>query len=86
MQANPKKNYVLLGTNSVIDQMKVFGLTRQRSYAERWQELITQATPIFNKLVDMAGNVGELRMYRVWIGVHMIWDGCIVPEREGRCI
>lgn len=55
MEANPMKNYVLLGTNAVIDQMKVMSLTRQRNYADRWQELISQATPIFNKLVEIAG-------------------------------
>mmetsp|Transcript_144407 Transcript_144407/g.350632 ORF Transcript_144407/g.350632 Transcript_144407/m.350632 type:complete len:465 (-) Transcript_144407:222-1616(-) len=55
MEANPMKNYVLLGTNAVIDQMKVMNLNRQRNYADRWQELITQATPIFNKLVEIAG-------------------------------
>merc|ERR1712032_67726 len=55
MEANPAKNYVLLGTNAVIDQMRVNNLNRQRNYADRWQELISQATPIFNKLVEIAG-------------------------------
>mmetsp|Transcript_46707 Transcript_46707/g.99918 ORF Transcript_46707/g.99918 Transcript_46707/m.99918 type:complete len:497 (-) Transcript_46707:303-1793(-) len=55
MEANPLKNYLLLGTNSVIDQMKVMNIKRQRNYADRWQELISQATPIFNKLVEIAG-------------------------------
>merc|ERR1719401_1874352 len=55
MEANPRKNYVLLGTNAVIDQMKVMNMKRQRNYAERWEELISQATPIFNKLVEIAG-------------------------------
>merc|ERR1719330_2221934 len=55
MEANPTKSYVLLGTNAVIDQMKVMNVRRQRNYAERWQELISQATPIFNKLVEIAG-------------------------------
>ena len=54
MQRHPRKSYLLLGTNAVIDQMKVMGLNRQRAYAERWQELITQATPVFNKMVDLA--------------------------------
>merc|ERR1719316_1565686 len=35
--------------------MKVVNLNRQRNYAERWEELISQATPIFNKLVEIAG-------------------------------
>ena len=30
-------------TRAVIDQMKVMGLNRHHAYAERWQELITQA-------------------------------------------
>merc|ERR1712039_181234 len=34
---------------------KVMSLSRQRNYAERWQEVISQATPIFNKLVEIAG-------------------------------
>merc|ERR1719262_943663 len=55
MEANPAKSYVLLGTNSVIDQMKVVNLNRQRNYAGRWEELISQATPIFNKMVEIAG-------------------------------
>eukprot|EP00397_Hematodinium_sp_SG-2012_P023410 GEMP01024318.1.p1 GENE.GEMP01024318.1~~GEMP01024318.1.p1 ORF type:complete len:487 (+),score=117.30 GEMP01024318.1:125-1585(+) len=55
MEENPRKNYTLLGTNTVIDQMKVVGLSRKGNYAERWQELISQATPVFNKLCEIAG-------------------------------
>jgi len=55
MESNPRKNYCLLGTNTVIDQMKVAGLTRKGNYAERWQELISMATPCFNKLCEIAG-------------------------------
>merc|ERR1719424_2097790 len=33
----------------------VMNLNRQRNYADRWEELISQATPIFNKLVEIAG-------------------------------
>merc|ERR1719390_308836 len=35
--------------------MKVMQVGRQRNYADRWSELITQATPIFNKMVEIAG-------------------------------
>lgn len=55
MEKNPRKNYCLLGTNTVIDQMKVSGLVRKGNYAERWQELISMATPVFNKLCEIAG-------------------------------
>jgi len=55
MEANPKKGYTLLGTNTVIDQMKVVGLNRKGNYAQRWMELISMATPVFNKLCEIAG-------------------------------
>merc|ERR1719453_1514794 len=35
--------------------MKINNLNRGRNYAERWEELISQATPIFNKMVEIAG-------------------------------
>jgi len=55
MEENPTKGFTLLGTNTVIDQMKVVGLLRKQNYAERWQELISMATPCFNKLCEIAG-------------------------------
>jgi len=55
MEANPAKSYVLLGTNAVIDQMKVMNLNRQRNYAERWEELISQATPSSTSLSRLPG-------------------------------
>ena len=54
IEEHMRDNYTILGTNQVIDQMKVLGLKRNRNYAERWDELISQATPVFNKLVDIA--------------------------------
>ena len=53
---HPKKAYVLLGTNAVIDQMKVMGLKRQANYANRWEELMSTATEVFNSLVAYAGS------------------------------
>ncbi|CDJ56856.1 SPRY domain-containing protein, putative [Eimeria maxima] len=55
MERHPKKAYVLLGTNAVIDQMKVMGLKRQANYANRWEELMSTATEVFNSLVAYAG-------------------------------
>eukprot|EP00920_Eleutheroschizon_duboscqi_P030094 GHVT01072990.1.p1 GENE.GHVT01072990.1~~GHVT01072990.1.p1 ORF type:complete len:785 (-),score=73.81 GHVT01072990.1:314-2668(-) len=63
MARYPAKNYVVLGTNALIDQMKVVGIRRQGNYAERWQELITTATPLFNRLVEMASR-GEIQVPR----------------------
>jgi len=54
ISANPLKNYVLLGVDSVIEQMRL-NLSGDKTFAGRWPELLKQATPIFNLLVDIAG-------------------------------
>lgn len=56
MENNATKSYVLLGTNAIIDQMKVMGLKRHANYAARWEELMSTATVVFNKLVAYAGS------------------------------
>ncbi|KAL8426667.1 hypothetical protein Efla_005924 [Eimeria flavescens] len=56
MEKHAAKSYVLLGTNAVIDQMRVMGLKRQANYAERWEELMSTATEVFNQLVKYAGS------------------------------
>ncbi|GAB2298730.1 hypothetical protein Dimus_032804 [Dionaea muscipula] len=50
----PEKRYVLLGTNLVLDQMKVPGLTRKHNYGERFDRLMDRATEIFNTLLSRA--------------------------------
>jgi len=75
MEENPRKNYCLLGTNTIIDQMKVSGLLRKANYAERWQELITMATPVFNKMCEIAANSTR----------HIILDQTnVFPKARGR--
>ena len=53
---NPEKKFNLLGTNSLIDRMKVMGLRRKGNYNERWDELIKKCTECFNVLMRMAKN------------------------------
>ena len=48
--ANPDKRYNILGTNLIMEKMKVTGLTRKRNYHGRWEELIKKATGILNTL------------------------------------
>ena len=50
----PEKRYNILGTNTLIDKMKVMGLTRNRNYAGRWDALITKCTECFNVLLRRA--------------------------------
>ncbi|KAL8275905.1 hypothetical protein Esti_000167 [Eimeria stiedai] len=55
-ERHASKAYLLLGTNAVIDQMRVVGLKRQRNYAGRWDELMSTANEVFNSLVVRAGS------------------------------
>ncbi|XP_063684828.1 heterogeneous nuclear ribonucleoprotein U-like protein 1 isoform X2 [Bolinopsis microptera] len=48
--AHPDKRYNILGTNLIMEKMKVTGLHRKRNYHGRWEELIQKATGILNTL------------------------------------
>ncbi|XP_027931572.1 heterogeneous nuclear ribonucleoprotein U-like protein 1 isoform X3 [Vigna unguiculata] len=54
---HPEKRYVLLGTNLILDQMKVPGLLRRNNYGERFDLLMDRATGIFNILLSRAANI-----------------------------
>ncbi|KAF3954508.1 hypothetical protein ACB098_05G197800 [Castanea mollissima] len=54
VKEHPEKRYVLLGTNLILDQMKVPGLTRKQNYGERFDRLMDRATAIFNTLLPRA--------------------------------
>uniref|UniRef100_A0A671RPM3 Heterogeneous nuclear ribonucleoprotein U-like protein 1 n=1 Tax=Sinocyclocheilus anshuiensis TaxID=1608454 RepID=A0A671RPM3_9TELE len=51
---NPEKKYNILGTNAIMENMKMMGLRRQRNYAGRWDILIQQATQCLNRLIQIA--------------------------------
>lgn len=51
---HPEKYYNILGTNTLIDKMKVMGLTRNRNYSGRWDMLINLCTPCFDLLMKIA--------------------------------
>uniref|UniRef100_A0A8C1M370 Heterogeneous nuclear ribonucleoprotein U like 1 n=1 Tax=Cyprinus carpio TaxID=7962 RepID=A0A8C1M370_CYPCA len=53
-EENPDKKYNILGTNAIMEKMKVMGLRRQRNYAGRWDILIQQATQCLNRLIQIA--------------------------------
>ncbi|XP_034244249.1 heterogeneous nuclear ribonucleoprotein U-like protein 1 isoform X2 [Thrips palmi] len=52
---NPEKLLNILGTNNLIDKMKVMGLPRKRNYSGRWDALIDKCTKCLNKLFEIAG-------------------------------
>ena len=51
---HPEKKYCVLGTNTIMDKMKVMGLMRKRNYHGRWDALIKQATDTLNKTFKIA--------------------------------
>lgn len=51
---HPEKKFHILGTNTVMDKMKVMGLMRKRNYHGRWDALIKQATDVLNKIFKIA--------------------------------
>ncbi|KAK5869116.1 hypothetical protein PBY51_010073 [Eleginops maclovinus] len=53
-ETNPEKKYNILGTNAIMDKMKVMGLRRQKNYSGRWDLLIQQATQCLNRLIEIA--------------------------------
>lgn len=54
MQKNhPQKRYNIIGTDTLIDKMRVMGLPRKRNYHGRWEVLIDKATKCLNKLFTM---------------------------------
>uniref|UniRef100_A0A674BX06 Heterogeneous nuclear ribonucleoprotein U-like protein 1 n=1 Tax=Salmo trutta TaxID=8032 RepID=A0A674BX06_SALTR len=53
-EEHPAKNYNILGTNAIMEKMKVMGLRRQKNYSGRWDVLIQQATQCLNRLIQIA--------------------------------
>eukprot|EP00794_Sanderia_malayensis_P007951 gene7951-8808_t len=51
---NPEKKYFMLGTNNIIDKMRIMGLTRKGNYHSRWEALIKQATNCLNVWLKIA--------------------------------
>ncbi|KAJ4703369.1 heterogeneous nuclear ribonucleoprotein U-like protein 1 [Melia azedarach] len=51
---NPEKRYVLLGTNMILEQMKVPGLLQKHNYSERFDCLMGRANAIFDTLLYRA--------------------------------
>uniref|UniRef100_A0A8C1T130 Uncharacterized protein n=1 Tax=Cyprinus carpio TaxID=7962 RepID=A0A8C1T130_CYPCA len=53
-EMNPEKKYNILGTNAIMEKMKVMGLRRQRNYSGRWDILIQRATQCLNQMIQIA--------------------------------
>ena len=53
---HPEKRYNVLGTNNIMDKMKVMGLTRKRNYHGRFEMLMQEAGKVHSKLLQIAQN------------------------------
>lgn len=51
---NPEMRYNIIGTDTLIDKMKVMGLPRKNNYHGRWDVLIDKASKCLNKLFEIA--------------------------------
>ncbi|KAL3877155.1 hypothetical protein ACJMK2_034903 [Sinanodonta woodiana] len=51
---HPDKRYNIIGTDTLIDKMKVMGLPRKNNYHGRWDVLIDKATKCLNKMFEIA--------------------------------
>ncbi|PIK50992.1 putative heterogeneous nuclear ribonucleoprotein U-like protein 1 isoform X2 [Apostichopus japonicus] len=51
---HPEKKYYILGTNLIMEKMKVMGLRRQRNYSGRFDSLIEKSTKCLNRFFEMA--------------------------------
>ncbi|KAF1540758.1 Heterogeneous nuclear ribonucleoprotein U-like protein 1, partial [Eudyptes schlegeli] len=84
--ANPSKKYNILGTNAIMDKMRVMGLRRQRNYAGRWDVLIQQATQCLNRLIQIAARkkrnyiLDQVPAAGTSLGVPGPWGGRDVPR------
>ena len=47
---HPEKRYNIIGSDTLIDKMRVMGLPRKNNYHGRWEVLIDKATKCLNKL------------------------------------
>ena len=57
VKEEPRKRYNIIGTDTLIDKMRVMGLARKNNYSGRWDQLIQKATNCLNKLFQ----IGEYR-------------------------
>lgn len=51
---NTEKRYNIIGTDTLIDKMRVMGLPRKRNYHGRWEVLIDKASKCLKKLFQIA--------------------------------
>jgi len=52
--SNPDKHYNVIGTNNIIEKMKVMGLPRKRNYAGRWDTLIDKSSKCLVRMMEIA--------------------------------
>ncbi|XP_044017273.1 heterogeneous nuclear ribonucleoprotein U-like protein 1 isoform X2 [Aphidius gifuensis] len=55
-QENSDKLYNVLGTNNLIDKMRVSGLARKKAYNTRWDTLYTKCNKCLTTLLDVASH------------------------------
>lgn len=52
-KSHPEKRYNIIGTDTLIDKMKLMGQPRKGNYAGHWETLVDKATKCLNKLITI---------------------------------
>ena len=66
---NPEMRYNIIGTDTLIDKMRVMGLPRKKNYHGRWDVLIDKASKCLNKLFEIGKNF------------HVMWEGIFFKRK-----
>ena len=54
LDSEPEMHWNVLGTNQLLERMKVSKLRKNSNYHGRWEVLIKEASNVFNKLLEKA--------------------------------
>ena len=52
-KGHPDKRYNVIGTDTLIDKMRVMGLPRKKNYHGRWDVLVEKANKCLNKMFTL---------------------------------
>ena len=72
MKEQTQKRYNIIGTDTLIDKMRVMGLPRKNNYHGRWDILIQKATNCLNKLFQIGMSLSSKLLYQYSVTLDFI--------------
>ena len=77
---NPEMRYNIIGTDTLIDKMRVMGLPRKKNYHGRWDVLIDKASKCLNKLFEI-GKIYHGR-YSIYMSLNIRKNFGCAPSKD----